>query len=114
MKIRTIYFKTTDIKKSIKFWKDFLQMEPHKTFDDWHEFALPNINLGFVRLDTSESTGSNCVPVFEFGDDEVHEWIGRAKDLGATVLFDELENPEILSVIFKDPDGNEFEISKFH
>lgn len=114
MKIRTVYFKTKDMNKIIAFWKAFLKMEPHKTFDEWHEFALPNINLGFLKLENEETSGSNCVPVFEFKDNEVDIWITRAKEAGAKLIFDELENPNILSAGFTDPDGNEFEISKFH
>lgn len=32
MKIRTIYFKVTDMPKAVAFWQSFLGIEPHKTF----------------------------------------------------------------------------------
>jgi len=113
MKIRTIYFKVTDMQKAVAFWRGFLGIEPHKQFDEWHEFMAGNARLGLLLSDEKPS-GSKCVPVFEFTDQELPGYIERAKSLGATVIEDGLSNPDLLSVVFADPWGNEFEASKFH
>ncbi len=113
IKIRTIYFKSKDIKKLAAFWEEFLGFAPHKNFDEWIEFKCTNINLGFLQCD-DEVKGASVVPVFELADDEVAAWIDRARKAGATQTFDSLDDPDILSMGFKDPDGNEFEVSKFH
>jgi catechol 2,3-dioxygenase-like lactoylglutathione lyase family enzyme len=115
MKIRTIYFKVNDMEKAVEFWKGFLGVEPHKKFDEWHEFMAGNVRLGLLLNDFDDKfSGCNCVPVFEFADEELGTYIERAKKLGATVVQDGLDDPNLLSVVFKDPFGNEFEASKFH
>ena len=115
MKIRTVYFKVNDMAKAVKFWTDFLQMPPVKTFDKYHEWRIQDLNFGLVlNVMGDEWHGSNCAPVFEFKDEEVTSWIERAKALGAKVIFNGLEDPELLSFVMADPWGNEFEISKFH
>ncbi len=115
MKIRTVYFKVNDMQKAVKFWTDFLQMAPVKTFDTYHEWRIQSLNFGLVLNDIGDKwSGSNCVPVFEFPDNEVLSWIDRAKSLGATVVLDALEDQNILSVVMADPWENEFEVSKFH
>jgi predicted enzyme related to lactoylglutathione lyase len=114
MKIRTIYFKVSDMKKAVEFWEQFLGIKPHKTFDEWHEFMLENIRLGLLLHTEDKTKGSNCVPVFEFKDEEVLSYVEKAKRLGATEIFNGLEDPDILSITFADPWGNEFEVSKFH
>lgn len=115
MKIRTIYFKVKDMEKAVAFWKGFLGIEPHKQFDEWHEFMAGNVRLGLLLNDFEDKfSGCNCVPVFEFTDDELDTYIQRAKELGAKVVLDGLNDPNLLSVVFADPFGNEFEVSKFH
>ncbi len=114
MKVRTIYFKSDNLSEAKYFWSSFLEIKPHKDTKKWVEFKLENINLGIWPNESDEWKGSNCVPVFEFKDDEIGIFIDKAKSLGAQIILDELENPEILSIIFKDPWGNEFEVSKFH
>ena len=115
MKIRTVYFKVTDMPKAVEFWQSFLGIEPHKKFDEWHEFMTDNIRLGLL-LNTfgDKYSGSNCVPVFELGDEEVLEYVERAKKLGARVIQEGLDDQDLKSVVFADPFGNEFEVSKFH
>lgn len=115
MKIRTIYLKVTDMPKAVEFWQSFLGVEPHKKFDEWQEFMADNIRFGLL-LNTfgDKYISSNCVPVFEFADDEVLEYVGKAKKLEANVIHDGLDDPNIKSITFADPFGNEFEVSKFH
>ena len=115
MKIRTIYFKVSDMKIAVKFWKSLLQIEPHKKFKNWHEFMAGNLRLGLLLNDFKDKfTGSNCVPVFEFSDKELPKNIEKAKKLGAKIIFDGLKDSNIKSITFSDPFGNEFEFSKFH
>lgn len=115
MKIRTIYFKVTDMVKAVSFWQELLKVEPHKKFDKWHEFMVGNVRLGLLLNDFGDKySGSSCVPVFEFEDSEVMGYVEQAKKLGAKIITEGLDNPDLQSVVFSDPFGNEFEISKFH
>ena len=78
MKIRTIYFKVSDMQKAVAFWQTLLGIEPHKKFPEWHEFITDNIRLGLLLHDSDDNySGSNCVPVFEFDDDELMEIIQK-------------------------------------
>ena len=115
MKIRTIYLKVTDMNRAAKFWGGLLKIEPHKSSPKWHEFMVGSLRLGLLLNDFGDPCqGSNCVPVWEFGDKELSEYIDRAKALGAKVLVDGLDDPNLKSVVFADPFGNEFEFSRFH
>ncbi|MDE1153209.1 MAG: VOC family protein [Micavibrio sp.] len=115
MKIRTVYFKVSDIERASAFWSGFLGLEPHKTFEIWHEFVVNGTRLGLLLNDMGDGfTGSGCVPVFEFPDDEIPAYIARAKSLGATVVADGLEDANMRSIVFATPDGHEFEITKHH
>ena len=115
MKIRTVYFKVADMNKAVDFWQKLLEVKPHKTSPKWYEFMVGNLRLGLLLNDFGDKySGSNCVPVFEFSDDELPKYIERAKSLGAKVIVDGLNDPNLLSIVFADPFGNEFELSKFH
>ena len=115
LKVRTVYFKVSDMDKAKHFYKSFLEMEPHKEGNVWCEFKLSNINLGLRLNDFSDKwEGSNFVPVFEFLEQEVFKYVSLAKSLGAEIVTDALEDTQMQSVIMRDPFGNEFEISKFH
>jgi hypothetical protein len=114
MKVRTIYFRVIDMKPSADFWKAFLRTEPNKTFPDWQEFLVGGVRIAILRDKKLEHSGSGCVPVFEVPDDELTDAISRAKGLGAKVVLDGLEDPEVRSIVFADPAGHEFEITTFH
>lgn len=115
MKIRTIYFKVRDVRAAGSFWQSLLDVKPHKDTDHWIEFWCGNIRLGLLQQEQNDPfSGSGCVPVFEFEDKDLPGYIARAKELGAEVIVDGLENPKLLSVVFRDPFGHEFELSKFH
>lgn len=101
--------------ESVRLWKALLEDEPVKTGEKYSEFRLENINLGLVLNDFGDRfEGANCVPVFEFADDELPVYIKRAKSLNCTVILDGLTNPNLRSIVFADPWGNEFEFSRFH
>lgn len=115
MKIRTLYFKVADTAKAAAFWSELLGVAPHKDFEKWKEISCGNIRLGFLLNDFGDAfSGSGCVPVFEFGDAELPAYVARAKALGAEVLVDRLDDPNMKSIAFRDPFGHEFELSKFH
>lgn len=52
--------------------------------------------------------------MFEFEDAILPEYIERAKKLGAEIIIDGLSDPNLQSVVMRDPFGHEFELSKFH
>ena len=115
MKIRTVYFKVHDMQQAVAFWQEFLEIKPHKQFDEWHEFMVGNLRLGLLKdLEGDAHSGCNCVPVFEFPDDEVLMYCTRAIQLGALLIVDGLNDPNLRSMVLRDPCGNEFEVSKFH
>lgn len=115
MRIRTVYFKVSDVVVAAAFWGKILQIKPHKNFDDWYEFWCGNIRLGLLRNDFDDVVqGSGCVPVFEFEDHILTEYITRAKEAGAVVVVDGLDDPNLKSIVFRDPFGHEFELSRFH
>jgi catechol 2,3-dioxygenase-like lactoylglutathione lyase family enzyme len=115
MKIRTVYFKVPDVKKAASFWEGVLQVKPHKTFDTWQEFMCGSLRLGLLRNDFGDTfSGSGCVPAFEFTDETLPIYIDRAKSLGATVVINGLNDPNMKSIAFKCPFGHEFEFSRFH
>lgn len=100
---------------AVSFWKALLELTPTKSGPKYSEFRLDNINLGIVLNDFGDKfQGANCVPVFEFADDELDGYIERFTKLGGTIILDGLKNPHLLSLVVADPWGNEFELSKFH
>jgi catechol 2,3-dioxygenase-like lactoylglutathione lyase family enzyme len=115
MKIRTVYFKVRDIDAAADFWAKWLQVKPHKNVDTWREFWCGTVRLALLQAEQDDVyQGSGCVPVFEFDDHILTEYIERAKALGATILIDGLDDPDLRSLVMRDPFGHEFEISKFH
>ncbi len=115
MKIRTVYFKVDNMKKAVKFWKSLLGIKLNKESKKWCEFKIKDVRFGLLLNDFGDKySGSNCVPVFEFDDNEIHKYIEKAKKLGAKVIVDGLKDKSLKGVVFSDPFGNEFEICKFH
>lgn len=115
MKIRTVYFKVPEMKSASEFWQTFLGIEPHKKSEKWHEFMVGELRLGLLLNDFGDQfSGSNCVPVFEFPDEAVMERVEQARKLGAKEILNGLDDPNLKGVVFADPFGNEFEVSKFH
>ncbi len=114
MKFRTFYFKVPDMKAAAAFWEGVLQVKPHKSSDYWHEFMCGSVRFGLLRMDNIAKAESNGVPVFEFSDDEIAAEIVRVKSLGAAVVVDGLSDPNMKSIVFADPFGNEFEFTTFH
>ena len=115
MRIRTVYQKVTDLQRAKSFWTALFGISPAKNSPKWCEFQLENIRFALLLNDYGDKfQGSNAVPVFELNDPEVNGLVEKAKALGATVVLDGLADPKVKSVVLKDPQGNEFELSKAH
>lgn len=116
MKIRTVYFKVSNMEKAIMFWSGFLSNEPHKRSQYWSEFKCSNINLGLLWTEdfTPGSDQCNFVPVFEFLDAQLEDQKDKALSLGAKVLVDIKNHPDKKSYVLIDPNGHEFEITRYH
>lgn len=115
MKIRTVYFKVSDMNAGVEFYTDLFGQDAHKTSGVWSEFLLGGVRFGLLTKKNGEQAiGGNCVPVFEFGDEEIQRHIDRVKLMGARVISDGLDDPGVESITFADPFGNEFEIAKEH
>ena len=118
MKVRTVYFKVRKLEDAAAFWRAFLGTPPTKSFPEWIEFRVGDLNLGLLRAEGSDrgSAGSPCLPVFELPDAEVEGCIRRARDLGATVLLEGEDHPDYprTAAVLRDPFGNEFEVTNLH
>jgi len=115
MKIRTIYQKVQNMETARTFWESFLGFKPSKSSPKWCQFDLENINFALLlNVFDDEFKGSNTVPVFELSESEIAKYVEKAKALGCVVVIDGLTNPDMQSIVLRDPSGNEFEISKFH
>jgi predicted enzyme related to lactoylglutathione lyase len=114
MKVRTVYFKVRKLEDAAAFWHAFLRTAPTKSFPEWIEFRIGDVNLGLLQADAPAR--SACVPVFELADDQVDACIRRAKDLGATVLAEGEDHPDYprTAAVLRDPFGNEFEVTSLH
>jgi len=115
MRIRTVYFKVSDMNAAVKFYSALFGQDAYRTSAVWSEFLLGEVRFGLLTTKNGEHPiGNSCVPVFEFGDDEFQRHIDKIKLLGVTVVSDGLDDPGVESITFTDPFGNEFEVSKEH
>lgn len=111
MKIRSAYFKVTDMAAAVHFWSEFLRQSPGKQSSHWSEFLVGEVRLGLLLNDFGEEIrGCNCVPVFEFAADEIASAVERAKQLGASVVLDGLADPKVNGIVIATPGGQEFEL----
>ncbi len=116
MKLRTVYIKAKDIQKVSNFWGQFFDSAPIKADSRWHEFMIDGKRFGILLDDFEDTyTGSNCVPVFEMEDRQILDsYVKKAKNLGASIVFDGTEDGDIQSIVLKDPFDNEFELTLHH
>jgi predicted enzyme related to lactoylglutathione lyase len=113
MRVRTIYFKVTDMEQSVTFWEKLLELSPNRKSGKWTEFSVGDVRLGMLLNDFGdELVGSACVPVFEFDVSSSHTFVNRAKALGATVVLE--LNDDMNSIVLASPDGQEFEVCTCH
>ena len=93
------------------FWSSFLGQEPNKDRNDWLEYQLDNIRLGFLPKEPHDTfQGCNTVMMFEYDENEMDNILHNEKSLGAKVVLDSLNDVKLRSMILADPNGHEFEI----
>ncbi len=110
MRLRTVYMKVDDMKAATEFWTKLLQRELDKQSDHWCEFDLGNLRLGFLLNDFGdEHAGSRTTVMFEMAEEECRTFIDRARLLGAETVSDNFDDPNLRSVVLRDPAGQEFE-----
>ena len=113
MKVRTVYFNVNNMSSAIIFWQKLLGFKPHKKSEFWSEFKCENINLGLLARGNLAKSAS-CIPVFEVKDEELETLKQTALKAGATIEVNITDHPDKKSYVLHDPEGNEFEITKFH
>jgi hypothetical protein len=115
MRIRTAYFKVTDMERSATFWKSLSKLSLSRKSERWAEFAAGEVRIGLLLNDfDDELVGSACVPVFEFDAFGLKDFLNRAKALGATVVLDGLDDESMKSIVLSDPEGHAFELCSCH
>ncbi|MBJ9592935.1 VOC family protein [Burkholderia seminalis] len=111
MKLRTVYLKVSDMETSTSFWERLLGYEPLKRSGKWTEFLIGTNRLGLLLNDFGdEIKGSSSVPVFEFEEGALHEFVKRATENGAAIVMDGLKIASMKSIVLSSPDGHEFEL----
>lgn len=116
IRARTFYYKVLDMKAVVAWWKNFLQIDPHKSFDEYSEFKLNDFRIGFVLNSFDDKhEGNRGTIMFECETEDVlKSYIQRAQDSAAVLVSDNLVDPDLRSMIFTDPFGNEFEIGNLN
>lgn len=113
MRVRSSYFKVSDMNAEVAFWRRLLQHEPTKASPNWSEFLIAGQRIGFLLNDFGEHlVGCSCVPVFEVDEGAMESTVARAKDAGAVVVLDGLSNPKMNSIVLASPGGHEFELCR--
>ncbi len=106
-KLDTVIISTARMRELAEFYKLALQLQEPKPHGDRHlGFQLPEINLGFDKVDTDRFTHPGAISLW-FRVDNIEETFGRFKDLGAEVKYPPTKKPwgDVLAAVF-DPDGN--------
>jgi hypothetical protein len=95
----------------VNFWQRFLMAEPLKSTSHWSEFMVSGTRLGLLLNDFGEELkGCNAVPVLEVDEGAMESTVARAKEAGASVVLDGLDNPKMNSIVMASPGGHEFEL----
>ncbi len=111
MRVRSNYFKVTDMQAEVAFWGSLLQAEPTKSSSHWSEFTVGSTRIGFLLNDFGDKLeGCSSVPVLEVDDGTMEATVARAKAAGASVVLDGLANPKMSSIVLATPGGHEFEL----
>ena len=54
MRVRSNYFKVTDMQAEVSFWRSLLQAEPIKSSVHWSEFMVGGTRIGFLVNDSGD------------------------------------------------------------
>lgn len=110
MKLRTIYYKVEDLAAVCGFWENVFGRTPDKQGGNWAEFNFDNVRLGFLLNDFGDNfAGNRAAVMFEFAPRDFEKYLDRAMQKGAQIMADNLDDPELRSIVLHDPFGNEFE-----
>jgi len=112
MRLRTVYFKVSDVAATAGFWGRLLEREVDASYEDWMEYKVGDVRIAFIK--ETPATGSNCVPVFEMPREMIANSVQHALEIGARIVLNGLDDPEVRSIVLEDPFGNEFEFTMFH
>jgi hypothetical protein len=112
IRARTFYYKVSDMEQVVDWWSKFLELEPHKSGSDYSEFKSNDFSIGFVLNSYGDVfSGNRGALMLECDTPEsLSAYIERAKLLKAEIIADNLADPQLKSIVFADPLGNEFEI----
>lgn len=111
MRVRSCYFKVTNMQAEVAFWGSLLQAGPLKSSTHWSEFMVGSTRIGFLLNDFGDTlVGCSSVPVLEVDEGSMDATVARAKAAGATVVLDGLANPKMNSIVLASPGGHEFEL----
>jgi len=112
MKLRAITLRVRDIETAVSFWQRLLNAAPRRRSSTHIDLRANGFEL--VLLADADATPGAALPVFEYSDIEFSHYLDKARQLGATEVEDLLNDPARRSVVFADPEGNQFEISRLH
>ena len=111
MRIRSSYFKVKNMQAEVDFWRALLELEPTKSSSHWSEFLVAGQRLGFLLNDFGdELVACSSVPVLEVDEGAMEAAVARAKNAGAVVVHDGLNDPKMRSIVLASPGGHEFEL----
>jgi catechol 2,3-dioxygenase-like lactoylglutathione lyase family enzyme len=105
---------TNDVKKLTAFYAQVLQIEPHKSGEDYVEFLTGAGRLALFSADAQEkyipgsaTPGQNHSAILEFRVGNVDEEYARLHDVVKTWVKGPTTQPwGTRSIYFRDPDGN--------
>jgi len=112
MKLRGFHLVVKDLELEHQFWQKFLNATPKTSQPDWVELKAGDV---FMTLSPGEPKEPSLIcPVFEYSEIELHYYVQKAQDLGATLVREALNDPRVRGAIFADPEGNHFQVSRSH
>jgi predicted enzyme related to lactoylglutathione lyase len=103
----TVIICTTKMRELAEFYRLGLQLQKPKSQGDNHlGFQLPEIYLGFDKVDTDRFIHPGAISLW-FRVDNIEETFERFKELGVEVKYPPTKKPwgDVLAAVF-DPDGN--------
>ncbi|MCR5261003.1 MAG: VOC family protein [Candidatus Gastranaerophilales bacterium] len=120
MKYLHAMIRVMDLKKSLRFYCDFLGFEivKEKTLDDCKLYYLGNKESGDAQIELTDNfekpekyENGRAFGHFAFATDDMNETEKRMKDFGYEWFYEPYELSAVSSIIAftKDPDGNEIE-----